>query len=125
LPSWEAWKVLELGLSEAERNHYYELTNSGVIHRLLGHPATIQGDEMALQAQLVSNGVYMGGRVNYDDPQIQALVNGAGDWLLLLQLDTDPNTAFYWGMEGRLYFWIRRSDLQICDFSKVWLIGQC
>jgi uncharacterized protein YwqG len=125
LPSWEAPQILELGLSENERSRYYELSNSGVIHRLLGHPATIQGEAMDVQAQLVSNGIYLDEKVDYQAPEIRALTAEAGEWLLLFQLDSDPNTDFYWGMSGRLYFWIRKADLQACDFSRVWLIGQC
>lgn len=40
------------------------------------------------------------------------------NWLLLLQLDSDPEADLFWGDEGRLFFGLRREDWMKADFSK-------
>lgn len=48
------------------------------------------------------------------------------DWELLLEIDSDEDgPGWMWGDVGRLYFWIRRQDLAVRDFSKVSSIEQC
>lgn len=71
------------------------------LHRCLGHPDPVQVD---MSADLGGN---------------------ASDWLLLLQVDSDgaPNTD--WGDTGRIYYWIRKQDALLRDFSQVQLILQC
>jgi uncharacterized protein YwqG len=61
----------------------------------------------------------------YHDPKAKELESGRNDWILLLQLDSDDDTGMMWGDVGMLYFWIRKSDLIIHDFSNVWMILQC
>lgn len=58
------------------------------IHRCGGNPQEIQGD-MRLEVQLVTNGIYCGDQTGYQDPRRLALENGAADWRLLLQIDSD------------------------------------
>src|SRR6185312_11944422 len=77
----------------------------GVRNRMLGYSDTIQ-DDMRLQAQLVSHGV-----TDSNDPKANALLSGANDWMLLLQVDSDPNAAMRWASDGRLYFWVERAAL--------------
>ena len=96
----------------------------GPQHQLFGWPAPIQ-NEMELECQLASNGVYVGGPEGYRDPRAEALRAGASDWVLLLQIDSDDDAAMTWGDAGMIYFWIRRRDLDQCRFDKVWLILQC
>jgi len=50
---------------------------------------------------------------------------GAHDWLLLFQLDSNKEPAWMWGDWGKLYFWIRREELMLHDFSKTWFFTQC
>jgi uncharacterized protein YwqG len=63
---------------------------------------------------------------NRDDPLL-AEATAEADWRMVLQIDTDDsrNSAFMWGDVGRLYFWMRRSDLTARDFDRAWLILQC
>jgi uncharacterized protein YwqG len=50
----------------------------------------------------------------------------AGEWELLLQLDSHENEAgMMWGDMGRLYFWINRADLARRDFGQGWQLLQC
>lgn len=93
-------------------------------HRLLGHSANVQGD-MQLEAQLVTNGLYCGDQTGYEDPRARGLEDGADEWMLLLQLDSDDGADFMWGDGGMLYFWIRSGDLRQHRFDKVWMTLQC
>jgi uncharacterized protein YwqG len=96
----------------------------GSIHQLLGYPAQIQGD-MQLECQLVSNGLYCGDETGYNDPRAGELKKGASQWRLLLQVDTDNDTDMMWGDSGRIYFWIKDSDLKNMSFVKAWMVLQC
>ena len=94
-------------------------------HRLLGEPRTIQ-NPMELECQLASHGLYCGGSSGYLDPRVESLRAGAADWSLLLQIDSeDENTDWMWGDCGRIYYWIRRSDLRDRKFDAAWLCLQC
>jgi uncharacterized protein YwqG len=90
----------------------------GIRNRMLGYADTIQ-DDMRLQAQLVSHGL-----TDSDDPKAKALLPGAMDWMLLLQVDSDPNAGMRWASEGRLYFWIERAALAAAKFDDVWVMLQ-
>jgi uncharacterized protein YwqG len=87
-------------------------------NRLLGNPETIQ-DDMRLECQLASHGV-----TDINDPRAAGLTKGALDWQLLLQIDTDDRIGMRWGAAGMIYFWITRSDLQVCRFDRTWLVLQ-
>jgi uncharacterized protein YwqG len=94
-------------------------------HQLGGHPLAIQNEEMEEDCQLTSNGIYMGNPEAYHTPEAERLKAGAADWQLLMQIDSDDDADMMWGDLGRLYFWIRRQDVEARDFSKVWMILQC
>ncbi len=102
-----------------------EVYNDLPAHQLGGYPLVEQNDCMELECQLASNGLYVGDSSGYNDPRAKELENGADEWRLLLQLDTDDDTGMMWGDMGRLYFWIRASDLKERDFSQVWMVLQC
>jgi uncharacterized protein YwqG len=112
---------------EAYRRLCEELTEGGgsTHHRVLGHPQLIQ-NPMELECQLASNGVYCGNSEGYQSDQAKVLEQGAADWRLLLQIDTDEEgPGWMWGDVGRLYFWLRSQDLTSLRFDNVWLIFQC
>jgi uncharacterized protein YwqG len=96
----------------------------GPRHQVGGFPSPIQGDGMELEAQLASNGIYMGGPDSYSDERIAALEPGAADWRLLLQIDSDDSAGLMWGDTGTLYVWVREQDARVGDFSRVWMIVQ-
>lgn len=93
-------------------------------HHLLGHSENVQGD-MQLEAQLVSHGLYCGDSSGYEDPRAREFAEGADDWTLLLQLDTDDRAQIMWGDCGMLYFWIPRQDMVDRHFKRVWAGLQC
>lgn len=130
LPSWEEPAVEALEMDEADQEAYGELEIPGHpgeaagSHQLLGWPTVIQSGYMEMECQLASNGVHMGGAA-VDEERALPLVSGAGDWRLLLQLDSDDHAGMSWGDSGRLYFWIRAPDLAARDFDHVWMVLQC
>lgn len=117
-------------LSIEESDNYSEMLEelSGgteVRHRLLGFPWLIQ-NEMELECQLVSNGIYCGNSSGYQSEEAKALAEGAADWRLLMQIDSDEdNPGWMWGDGGSIYFWIKDQDLQAKNFENTWLILQC
>ena len=96
--------------------------------KLLGWPNTIQGS-MAGECELVSKGYYLGG--SRDQPPAEtvkeAYRTAQDEWQLLFQLDTVGADEFelMFGDCGRIYFFIRKSDLRAKCFDNVWLILQC
>jgi uncharacterized protein YwqG len=100
-------------------------TGEEPIHRMFGFPDEIQND-MRLECQLASNGLYCGDDTGYNDPRAAELQEGRYDWVLLLQIDTDEKgPGWMWGDCGRLYFWIREQDLDVRAVENTWVILQC
>lgn len=104
--------------------HEY-LERNKPMHQLLGNAVPIQGDNMQLECQLVSNGLYCGDGRGYNDPRAEKLGDGAKEWVLLAMIDTDEPRGWMWGDGGCLYFWIRQEDLKARRFENVWMILQC
>jgi uncharacterized protein YwqG len=127
-PSWERDEVATLNLTEPESEELMRITDApfsgGRKHQVGGFPSPIQSDEMELEAQLVSHGMYLGNDSG-DKTQRAALAPGAADWRLLLQLDSDEHLDWMWGDAGTLYFWVREQAARRGDFSDVWLVLQC
>lgn len=128
LPRWNVH--LGLDLEDDASDRYSKLSEELVAgpephHRVLGWPKVVQ-NEMELQCQLVSNGLYCGDSSGYASPEAKKLEEGVSDWILLLQLDTDEEgPGWMWGDAGCIYFWIRRQDLAARNFDAVWVILQC
>ena len=129
LPSTERPEVDALSLSDQEFEEYWKLRDAPFQglpkHQLTGLPTPVQGDYMELECQLVSNGVYCGDSNGYNSPRAKELEAGAGDWRLLLQLDSDDDAGVMWGDCGTLYFWVRAQDAAEGRFENAWLILQC
>lgn len=119
-------EIASLKWSDDDQEHYDAALQqvagapSHPIHRLLGHPDTIQ-DDMRMECQLAANGVADPGAA---PDQVAKLTPGANDWILLLQVDSDPEVGMRWANAGMLYFWIRRDDLANRQFDHVWVVLQ-
>lgn len=90
-------------------------------NRLLGYPALMQAD-MQVDCEVCASGFDLAEWDIATPDQVKVSLPGAFDWQLLLQIDTDEQgPGWDWGLGGRLYFWIRRQDLQSRNFDGVWL----
>ena len=118
MSDWELDRYAKFA-SDYERRQGPPLSETN--HHFLGYSENIQGD-MQIQAQLVSNGITDGS--NMADPRRTEVEAGAADWVLLLQLDSDPSADLDWGDGGMLYFWIPRQDLRERKFDRVWAVLQ-
>ena len=116
-------------MTDAQEDAYFDLCSSFFGghpgHQLFGHPNPIQDNEMDLQAQLASNGLYLGDSTGYNDPRTKELQKGRHDWIMLLQVDSDDEATMMWGDVGMLYFWIKKDDLKNKKFDNTWMILQC
>lgn len=88
-------------------------------HQLLGFPDAIQ-DDMRLECQLASHGVSDPDK----DPRTASLSQGAMDWQLLLQIDSDDRLGMRWGDNGLLYYWMTSANMQSGHFDTAWLVLQ-
>lgn len=95
--------------------------------KLLGWPDIIQNN-MTLECELVSRGHYLGGRWESVPPEERDALRGPSveEWRLLFQLDTVAHGDFelMFGDCGRVYFYIKKSDLLARRFDRAWLIQQ-
>jgi len=128
LPDPSAKSARDLLLERKDREQYRNFLGKRAgpapQHQVHGWPHIIQ-DEMELECQLVTNGLYLGDLSGYEDPRRKELEPGADDWTLLFQIDSDDNAQMMWGDGGMLYVWIRRQDLAAQNFEKAWTILQC
>jgi uncharacterized protein YwqG len=128
-PCTEDDKIAKLNLSNEQSDMYDErymsIDEDNPYHQLFGYPLPEQDPDMEMECQLVTHGIYCGDPSGYQDPRVKELEKGAADWALLLQLDTDDDVDMMWGDAGRLYFWIRKEDLEKKNFDDVWMILQC
>ncbi len=125
-PSLEADEFEGIRFSDDQADEYVAYVDSVYgtkpWHRLLGHPQLNQND-WRLECQLASHGIYCGDASGYSGELATKLSSGAGDWQLLLQIDSEDDLM--WGDGGCIYFCITKKDLETRQFDKVWLILQC
>lgn len=82
-------------------------------HKLLGHSNNVQ-NSMEDECQAIFSGM-----------KLKEVENGIEDWVLLLQIDSDDEIGTEWGDMGKIYYWIRKQDLEKKDFSNVQVYFQC
>ena len=128
IPPSDSKYIDSLNLSREENDRYFELemdiNEEGTIHKLFGYPNQIQGD-MQYECPLVTNGLYLGDATGYNDSKVSEYLKEYDNWMLLLQVDSDPNTEMMWGDVGRIYYWIKKDELLNKNFDGVWMILQC
>lgn len=123
LPSYE--HQIYQGFSDKELEIFWkEIYIDDNINKILGYADEIQ-NSMELECELVTNGIYCGDVLEYNDPKIKKFELNAKEWLLLLQIDSNEENGMMWGDCGRIYFWIKRCDLLEKKFDKSWLCLQC
>lgn len=125
LPSCDYELYNDFNFTDDEIDIFNEKINEdGNLNKLLGYSDNIQ-NEMELECELVTNGLYCGDSSGYEDPRAKELEPNAKNWRLLLQIDSNDENEMMWGDSGRLYFWIRKEDLISKQFDNSWLILQC
>ncbi|MEM7183852.1 MAG: YwqG family protein [Spirochaetota bacterium] len=129
-PSSDEEKIESLELNEKQRNEYYKLIKSAYknvpTHQVGGYALSIQNSSMDWECQIISNGIDNYGHPEWhESDKVKSLSPGKKDWVLLCQIDSDDELGMIWGDYGKLYFWIKKSDLKKKDFSNCWMILQC
>lgn len=130
LPDQCSQTVREINMTEEEQDRYDELLlayqgepHDTPTHQLLGHPQLIQQDLYSdCDDHLQSFDIKYQNVFPNPSKVASATVN---DWCLLLQISSDDLPKFCWGDNGKLYFCIRKGDLENRIFDRVMLVGQC
>ena len=120
LPDENCLAYAELDFDESQRDDYNELLSrlspDDAGDQLLGFPNLIQGHPPELQCELAAAGLDpWGAGEPSDDIRHSAIERG-----LLLQLTSNSEANFLWGDGGHLYFYGKRSAMEVGDFSQVW-----
>jgi uncharacterized protein YwqG len=118
LDELSAWDTLRERLAQAQGVELEEQApNWQALHRLLGYGEEL-GSEMELDCELVASGISVENGAAYSHPRREELRAAAREWGLLLQLSADDELGTSLGDGfGRLYFLIRRRDLQTRSFD--------
>lgn len=134
LPPFESMEIEEMGLNENELDAYYNLIDEIELDfeegekerlgRMLGYPDQIQGN-MQVECELVSRGINLEDDIDLSHMDIEQMEASARKWILLLQVESSSLTEMMWGDEGRIYFWIKKEDLEALRFDQIRLILQC
>lgn len=112
-------------LGDGEKGVYREkVWKEGESNKTFGHADILQG-EMEEFCQIVTHKDFTGDFGKFDGPEYAGVMADAKDWLLLLQVDSNEGDAsMMWADMGRLYFWIRKQDLEKRNFDDCWCVLQ-
>ena len=123
LPDLESDLVGDIEMSDDEIDAYWQMADDFCERRsenkILGHSDNIQGG-MELECELVTNGFYCGGDEDYSGPKFEKMRQNIGEWTLLLQIVSNDENEMMWCDCGKIYLWIRKSDLRERKFDKSW-----
>lgn len=119
----------ELNMDEWKKYNDFKYKDNIVsddLTKLLGYANSIQGS-MIHQCEAVSRKIYCGGKLDIIHKEQEEIEQHKGEWKLLFQLGTvsKENFELMFGDCGKVYFYIRESDLKNKNFENVWLILQC
>ena len=97
--------------------------------KLLGHPELIQGEYWEECEGVAGKNIYYGSApIKYGSDEVKkSIKENAKDWILLMQVSELEigDYGLYFGDSGKIYFNIRKEDLNNKNFDNVWLILQC
>ena len=121
-------RIEGLKMNDKQDEWYYDyqqsVYNKLPFHQIGGYPYALQGADMDLDCEIVSNG-FCKDSTEYAEARAKIIEDNKSDWTLLLQIDSDENYGMMWGDSGMLYFWIKKQDLKVQNFENVWMILQC
>ena len=129
-PTWDHPSLDPIELTDSQGDWLEEHRESlrgdnDASHQMGSYASAVQNADMEMECQLASNGLYVGDSTGYHDPRAAELKEGASDWRLLLQVDSDDDINLMWGDVGMVYFWVREQDASAGDFSRTWIVLQC
>ncbi|HEY1120153.1 MAG TPA: YwqG family protein [Haloferula sp.] len=129
-PTWDHPSLDQVELTDSQGEWLEEHRESlrgdnDASHQMGSYASAVQNADMEMECQLASNGLYVGDSTGYKDPRAAELKEGASDWRLLLQVDSDDDINLMWGDVGMVYFWVREQDARAGDFSRTWMVLQC
>ena len=123
--------------NDYEWDDYYDCCNEcgykddagGDYTKLLGFPDIIQ-NPMEEECETVIRGFYTGDSEGYagiSEVEKADITAKSTDWMMLFQMSTITveDYELMFGDCGSIYFWIKKSDLNNCNFDNTWLILQC
>jgi uncharacterized protein YwqG len=116
-------KLLPAAAANALWHWWCDTEDDSTQHRVGGWPTPLQGD-MQAECAFVAAGVAVG----YGEPhsaESEVIRARATDWLLLAQFGSFYDEGFEWGLGGRIYLWITRSDLIARRFDRAHVVLQC
>lgn len=124
--SWNAFDLSDDNLYDIYREWLEEFgtpdDKNGENHQLGGYPRTLQNG-LQSRAQLAANGIYCGNSAAWDTLEAKALLPGAKEWRLLLQIGVDQNAGMLG--PGAFYVIIRDEDLLGRRFERARVTYQC
>lgn len=98
-----------------------------MVHQVGGTAFSIQEPVEAECVKFVEHGPRRSGRQRDPEgygPRKEQLTR-AGEWQLVLQIDSDVQVGMEWGDVGRVYLCARKHDLAASRFDRCWMIMQC
>jgi hypothetical protein len=101
--------------------------NGDMIHQVGGTAFSIQEPVEAECVKFVEHAPKRKGRRRDPEmyrPSTEQLAR-AGEWQLVLQIDSDIEVGMEWGDVGRLYLCARAHDLAVGRFDRCWMVMQC
>ena len=122
LPNWEHDFVRSHIENGRESDSYFYITVGEEYQtKLFGHSNNIQG-VMEFECEMIDQGYTWD---NLNEATTKSIKAKQYNWNLLFQLDSEEAAEMMWGDVGRLYFWIKKEDLESRRFDKTWMILQC
>ncbi len=116
--TWELKEDLDDATFDQYTNFFSMLGRQQNIHRVFGHTNNIQDPVMQIEEMRRC------GLTDYNKHR-EEIQQGAKEWALLLQVDSDSQLPQMWGDCGTLYFAIRKEDLANKRFDKTTFALQC
>lgn len=111
-------------LEDWEYPHYHDLSTApNRRSKILGYSDDIQG-AMENSCEQEISGYANEKFSNLPDSIKNSIESRAKEWRLLFQLDSEVAALMSWQDSGKLYFWMKESDLASLDFENLVVIQQ-
>ncbi|HMO20457.1 MAG TPA: YwqG family protein [Candidatus Melainabacteria bacterium] len=102
---------------------YQQSASQSGCHRLLGYPQLLEGD-VREECALASDGTYESDLDGRAMDRAREIASEATSWVLLMQIDREPECGIEWSDQGMLYIMIERDHLLERKFDNSWAMIQ-